>query len=69
MYGLTAVRSTHVIAWVAAAISVSVAGIGWLHTTQGRRLVTELGDGAFSQESNIFAVGEICSGELSWCWW
>ncbi|WP_131931223.1 MULTISPECIES: hypothetical protein [Burkholderia] len=43
MYGLTAVRRTHVIAWVAAAISVSVAGIGWLHTTQGRRLLTELG--------------------------
>ncbi|OXI79189.1 hypothetical protein CFB40_33135 [Burkholderia sp. AU31652] len=43
MYGLTAVRSTHVIAWVATALSVSVAGIGWLHTTQGRRLLTELG--------------------------
>ena len=43
MYGLTAVRRTHVIAWVAAALSVSVAGIGWLHTTQGRRLLTELG--------------------------
>lgn len=43
MYGLTAVRRTHVIAWVAAAISMSVAGIGWLHTTQGRRLLTELG--------------------------
>lgn len=43
MHGLTAVRRTHVIAWLTAAILVSVAAIGWLHTSQGRRLLTELG--------------------------